>query len=201
MAQYVGIMQRGGEDFPQELVDTIDRAVADRFPDLHAKPEIPFWERDHIFTTREGLRRIKEEYRVLVEEKIPANSKAIGAAAALGDLSENSEWESAMEEQRNLTGRAQDMDQQLRSARLIEEQDVPNDRVAPGTKVTLFEEASGKRTTYRLLGPWDIVDDQTVNYLAPIAQGLLGKQVGEVGEVPAPTGAIAVRIEAIERIV
>jgi transcription elongation GreA/GreB family factor len=138
---------------------------------------------------------------VLVEEKIPTNSKAIGAAAALGDLSENSEWESAMEEQRNLTGRAQDMDQQIRSARLIEEQDVPNDRVAPGTKVTLVEVASGKQVTYRLLGPWDITDDHTVNYMAPIAQGLLGKTVGELGEIPAPTGAIAVRIEAIERIV
>ncbi len=201
MAQYVGIVQRAGEDFPQEIIDTIDRAVAERFPDLHAKPELPFWERDHIFTTREGLRRIKEDYRVLVEEKIPTNSKAIGAAAALGDLSENSEWESAMEEQRNLTGRAQDMDQQIRSARLIEEQDVPNNRVAPGTKVTLVEEVGGKKVTYKLLGPWDIVDDHTVNYLAPMAQGLLGKGVGEAGEVPGPSGPLAVRIEAIERIV
>lgn len=201
LAQYVGIVKRSGEDFPQEIVDMIDRAVADQHPDLHAKPEVPFWERDQIFTTREGLRRIKEEYRLLVEEKIPANSKAIGAAASLGDLSENSEWESAMEEQRNLTGRAQDMDQQLRSTRLIEDQDVPADRVAPGTRVTLVEVAGGKRHVYRVLGPWDITDDHTINYLAPIAQGLLGRTVGEVGEIPGPSGAIEVRIEAIERIV
>jgi transcription elongation factor GreA len=201
LAQYLGIVKRAGEDFPQEIVDAIDRAVSEKYPDLHAKPELPFWEKDHIYTTREGLRRIKEDYRVLVEEKIPTNSKAIGAAAALGDLSENSEWESAMEEQRNLTGRAQDMDALIRSARPIEEQDVPADRVAPGTKITLVEQVSGNKLVYRVLGPWDVTDDHTINYMAPIAQGLLGKAVGETGEIPAIAGVTAVRIEAIERIV
>jgi transcription elongation GreA/GreB family factor/transcription elongation factor GreA-like protein len=201
LAQYLGIIKRSGDDFAQEIVDLVDRVVSEKFPDLHAKPELPFWERDQIYTTREGLKRIKEEYGVLVDDKIPANSKAIGAAAALGDLSENSEWESAMEEQRNLTGRAQDMDQQIRSARLIEEQDVPNDRVAPGVKITLKDIASGKTLVYRVLGPWDITDDHTINYLAPIAQGLLGKQVGEEGDIPAQGGTTRVRVEAIERIV
>lgn len=201
LAQYLGIVQRAGDDFSSDIALTVERAVAALYPDLHAEPELPYWEKDNIFTTREGLRRIKEEYRVLVEEKIPANSKAIGAAAALGDLSENSEWESAMEEQRNLTGRAQDMDAQIRSARLIEEQDVPADRVAPGVKMTLTETVSGKQISYRVLGPWDVVDDHTVNYMAPIAQGLLGKTVGETGEMPGPSGAVTVRIDAIERIV
>ena len=135
LSHYVGIVARSGEDFPQEIETALDRSVAELYPDLLAEPEKPFWEKEFIFTTRDGLRRIKEDYRVLVDEKIPENSKAIGAAASLGDLSENSEWESAMEEQRNLTGRAQEMDQQIRAARLIEEQDVPDDRVAPGTKV------------------------------------------------------------------
>jgi len=52
-----------------------------------------------------------------------------------------------------------------------------------------------------VLGPWDATDDQTVNYLAPIAQGLLGKGVGETSEIPGQHGPVAVRIEAIERIV
>jgi transcription elongation factor GreA len=201
LTQYVGICVRAGEDFPIEIVDMIDRVVADHYPDIHAKPDVPFWERDQIFTTRAGLRRLREDYRVLVEDKIPANSKAIGAAASLGDLSENSEWESAMEEQRNLTGRAQDMDQQLRTVRLIEEQDVPDDRVAPGTKVTLVEDVGGKRHVFRVLGPWDITDDHTINYLAPMAQGLLGKPVGAAGEMPTPQGPVHVHIEAIERII
>jgi transcription elongation factor GreA len=199
--QYVTICKRAGEDFPQEIVDTIDRAVLEKHPDIHAEPEVPFWERDFIYTTKAGLARVKADYSVLVDEKIPANSKAIGAAAALGDLSENSEWESAMEEQRNLTGRAQEMDQQIRSARLIEDQEIPEGIVAPGVKVALRDETTGERMEYRVLGPWDVIDDHTVNYLAPIAQGLLGKQAGESGEIPTPRGPSRVVIESIERIV
>jgi len=201
LSNYVGIIQRAGEDFPQEIETYLDRTVARLFPDLHAEPEKPFWELAFIFTTQEGLRRIKEDYRVLVDEKIPENSKAIGAAASLGDLSENSEWESAMEEQRNLTGRAQEMDEQIRSAKLIEDQEIPEDVVAPGQRITLVNQDTNERFEYRVLGPWDMTDDQTINYLAPMAQGLLGKELGEFGEMPSPTGPIKVRIDAIERII
>lgn len=201
LASYLGITERAGEDFPQEITDMVLRAVADHHPDLTAKPEIPFWERDeHIYTTRAGLRRIKEDYRVLVEDKIPANSKAIGAAAALGDLSENSEWESAMEEQRNLTTRATAMDNEIRSARLIEEQDIPTDQVAPGNRIHLREVDTGKERVYAVLGPWDVLDEHTINYRAPIAHGLLGRRVGDVGELPTPTGPVRVQIERIERL-
>lgn len=201
LANYLGITERGGEDFPPEISNLILRAVADKFPELTAIDDKPFWEReDAVFTTIAGLKRIKDDYRVLVEEKIPANSKAIGAAASLGDLSENSEWESAMEEQRNLTTRATEMDRELRMAKLIEDQQVHGDVVAPGTRITYTEEATGRTLTYAVLGPWDVVDDHTINYRAPIAKGILGLSVGESGEIPSPSGPIRVRIDVIEKI-
>lgn len=106
-----------------------------------------------------------------------------------------------MEEQRNLTSRAADLDQLIRNARLLEDQDVPHDRVAPGTKVVLAEETGGREHAYRVLGPWDVTDDHTVNYLAPIAQGLLGKRVGESAEITTAEGPARVRVASIERIV
>jgi len=200
-AHYHGILKRAGEDFPQEVSDLVDRTILKHYPQLLAEPETPFWEKDNIFTTAAGLRSIKEDYRVLVDEKIPANSKAIGAAAALGDLSENSEWESAMEEQRNLTSRAQDMDQDIRSARLIEDQEIPEDVVAPGTQVTIADDADGQIYVYRVLGPWDTDNEQTINYKAPVAQALLGKGVGETAEAPTPRGTSRVTVKSIERII
>ena len=197
LASYLGITERGGEDFPQEMTDQILRCVANNYPELTAGEDKDYWEReDIILTTRKGLDRIKEDYRVLVDDKIPENSKAIGAAASLGDLSENSEWESAMEEQRNLTSRATAMDREIRAARLIEDQPVPDDVVAPGTAVT-YREGAGDSRTVRVLGPWDAVDDDpdTINYLAPIAHGILGKKVGDIGEVPGPGGAVPVTIK------
>ncbi|MEZ5966230.1 MAG: GreA/GreB family elongation factor [Planctomycetota bacterium] len=201
MREWVGITERGGEDFPQEVASLVLRAVSRRFPDLDEGPTKQFWEEDFVFVTRAGLARQREEYRKLVDEKIPANSKAIGAAAALGDLSENSEWEAAMEEQRNLTGRAQEMDADLRKAKLIEEQDVTGAVVAPGTKVTFADDSGEDRQTWRVLGPWDAVEDDIVSYRAPLAKDLLGKSIDDTATIQGPHGPRQVRIEAIEKIV
>lgn len=202
LGHYIGIVARAGDDFPAELEAYLDRTAGKLYPDLLVQDEGQFWEDEsRIFTTMEGLKRIKEEYRVLVDVKIPENSKAIGAAASLGDLSENSEWDAAMEEQRNLTGRAQEMDEQIRSAKLIEDQEIPEDMVAPGRRIKLVEEeGEGKTFEYRVLGPWDMTDDATINYMAPMAQGLLGLAVGDSGEMPSLNGPIKVRVEAIESI-
>ncbi|MBK8101587.1 MAG: GreA/GreB family elongation factor [Planctomycetes bacterium] len=200
LASYLGITERSGEDFPQEITDMILRCVADNYPELTAKAERPFWDKEeNIYTTRKGLEAIKAEYRILVEDKIPTNSKAIGAAASLGDLSENSEWESAMEEQRNLTTRATAMDHEIRSAKLLEDQEIPVDAVAPGNRVRFVEVESGISRTFTVLGPWDVTNESVLNYRAPIATGILGKKVGETGEIPGPHGPLAVRIEHIER--
>lgn len=199
--EYVGIAERGGEEFPQEIGLLLARTVARRFPDLSEAPKKPFWEEDYVYVTQRGLARQREEYRKLVDEKIPANSRAIGAAASLGDLSENSEWESAMEEQRNLTSRAQEMDTELRKARLIEDQDIPSDVVAPGTRVTFSTLDGGEHQTWRVLGPWDAVEDDIVSYRAPLAKDLLGKHVGDEATIQGPTGPKVVRIEAIEKLV
>lgn len=202
LANYLGITERGGEDFPQEIIDSVLRVVSRRHPELTARPEKPFWEKEDVtYTTREGLRRIKESYRVLVEEKIPANSAAIGAAASLGDLSENSEWEAAMEEQRNLTTRATQMDKEIRSARLIEDQDLPEGLVTPGTRVGFIDVADGTRRTLTILGPWDSEDEDTINYRAPLARQLLGLHIGDEAEIPGAEGPVTVRIETIELVV
>ncbi len=213
LAAYLGIAERAGDDFPQEVLDAILRVVAREYPDITAKPEKPFWELDDkIFVTSKGLELQKEEYRVLVEDKIPANSKAIGAAASLGDLSENSEWESAMEEQRNLTGRATIMDTELKSARLIEDQEIPGGTVAPGTQIRVTflsddEESNAEKTEtvdYRVLGPWDCTDgdETTINYRAPLAKAFLGLRASEEGSMTRPDGAEAhFRIDDVKKII
>ena len=91
------------------------------------------------------------------------------------------------------------MDKTIRSARLIEDQEIPEGIVAPGTRVTLVEEETGKERIYVVLGPWDVNDDSTINYRAPIAHGILGLGVSEKGVLPSPSGPIAVRIERVER--
>jgi transcription elongation factor GreA len=160
-----------------------------------------FWEGETVWTTRAGLRRRSLELKEIREVKIPENQDAIGRAASFGDLSENSEWEAAIEEQRNLTARAMEMEEELRLTDLIEEAAVIEDTVCPGTKVHYRDLSEDKEATVLLLGPWDedrVLDTQVISYRAPLAKGLLGASTGEQSTVQLPGGDIEVEILSIE---
>lgn len=200
LASYFGITERGGSDFPQEIAALVLRTVSKKYPELTAKPDKPFWESDFNFVTAEGLERYREEYRVLVEEKIPANSKAIGVAASHGDISENSEWDAAMEEQRNLTTRATVMDEGLQLAKLINDQALPDDTVAPGTQVTFTDLTDDEERTIQLLGPWDVTNDNILNYKAPLGQALLGTKPGQVAHLKVAGSDHELRVDHVEKI-
>ncbi len=160
-----------------------------------------FWEGETVWTTRAGLKRRSLELKELREVKIPENQDAIGRAASFGDLSENSEWEAAIEEQRNLTARAMEMEEELRLTDLIEEAAVIEDTVCPGTKVRYRDLSEDKEATVLLLGPWDedhVLGTQVISYRAPLAKGLLGTSTGEQSTVQLPGGDIEVEILSIE---
>ncbi|MEL6430661.1 MAG: GreA/GreB family elongation factor [Planctomycetota bacterium] len=160
-----------------------------------------FWESSTIWTTRAGLRRRSAELKELREVKIPENQDAIGRAASFGDLSENSEWEAAIEEQRNLTARAMEIEEELRLTDLIEEAALIEDTVCPGTRVTYRETDGGSESTVLVLGPWDdesVLGTQVVSYRAPLAQGLLGLSSGEKATVRLPGGEVDLEVVSIE---
>ena len=160
-----------------------------------------YWEGATIWTTKAGLRRRSAELKELREVKIPENQDAIGRAASYGDLSENSEWEAAIEEQRNLTARAMEIEEELRETDLIEDAAIIEDTVCPGTRVLYREVESGKESTVLILGPWDsdqVLDTQVISYRAPLAQGLLGLELGEKSTVKLPGGEVDLEIVTIE---
>jgi len=155
----------------------------------------PFWVGDTIWTTRSGLERRGLELKELREVKIPQNEDAIGRAAAFGDLSENSEWEAAMEEQRTLTSRAMEIEEQIRRADLIENAALPEDTACPGTQVRYRELPTGAEREVVILGPWDDhMGDGVVSYRAPLATGLLGHHPGDQVVLRLPSGELAVQL-------
>lgn len=160
-----------------------------------------FWEGATIWTTKAGLHRRSAELKEIKEVKIPENQDAIGRAASYGDLSENSEWEAAIEEQRNLTARAMEMEEELRETDFIEEAALIEDTVCPGTRVTYRDLGTGKEAAVLLLGPWDedeVLGTQVISYRAPLAQGLLGLNSGEKASVKLPGGDVELEILSIE---
>ncbi|MBL6720193.1 MAG: GreA/GreB family elongation factor [Planctomycetes bacterium] len=178
----------------------VDRAVTDvalAF-DRHffAGQTGPFWDGATIWTTKQGMERRSAELKELRDVKIPANQEAIGKAASYGDLSENSEWEAAIEEQRNLTQRAMEIENELREADLLENVALPDGVAAPGTRVR-YRESDGREREVAILGPWDgeqWAGLQVVSYRAPLAAGLLGAKVGRQVTLHLPTGDAEVEV-------
>lgn len=190
-----GMLQRGVDDPIESLVTDI---ALEGGGDVFRVDQRPFWKEERIWTTRTGLERRDNELRELKEKKIPANAEAIGRAAAYGDLSENSEWENAIEEQRQLTEQATTIDRELRQAALLENAPIPEGVACPGTRVTYREVVSGEVATVNLLGPWDTFREQTISYRAPLAQGMLGKKAGERALIELPSGVLEVEVQVIE---
>ncbi len=181
---------------------TLDRAfthvAVELVPDIFREGARPFWEEEQtIWTTRRGLERREAELRDLRENKIPANAEAIGKAASYGDLSENSEWEAAMEEQRNLTARAMEMEEEIRRAQIIENAAVPEGVAAPGTRVRYREVESGKEREVEVLGPWETDGQAVISYRSPIAQGLLGSRAGQTVTLKLPGGEVRAEVLAV----
>ena len=183
---------------PSEVSMPLQAAVHVRFPDLVPRDDTPFWEGNAILCSRAGLARRNEEYRVLLEEKIPENSVQIGKAAAFGDLSENYEWTAAIEQQRQLTEKAAVMEAELKLARAIEDEELPDGIVAPGTKVSY--EQDGETKTLTILGPWD-VGEGLVSYRAPLAAGMLGSKPGDTVTLNLPSGDVTVTVRSVEKAV
>lgn len=188
-------MVEGGLDGVLERLFT--RVAVEISPLIFRGEERPFWEGSSIWTTRAGLKQHEEELRILRDIKIPENAEAIGRAASYGDLSENSEWESAIEEQRNLTAKAMELEAQVRDAQLLEEAAVPAETVAPGTQVSYHEEVSGEDKEVSILGPWEADGEAVISYRSPIAVGMLGKKVGDTTTLTLPTGPIDVVVKKI----
>ncbi len=179
--------------------ETVDTIVTDLI--LRVAPEVirggdkPFWaEEDRIWTTEAGLRRRERELRELHDERIPANRDAIARAASYGDLSENAEWEQAIEEQRQLSEAASQMERELRQAALLDQVVLPEDTVCPGTTVHYVELETGKQRRIVVLGPWDSEVEDAVSYRAPLAQGMLGLHPGDESTIQLPQGTIRIRV-------
>jgi transcription elongation GreA/GreB family factor len=137
-----------------------------------------------LLVSWESLERRKNEYRELVEKKIPANSKEIAVARSYGDLSENHEYKAAKEMQKLLMMRKVDLETQLVRARGTDFAAPRIDVASIGTIVQATDLATNQPEQFSILGAWDSDPEKDViSYLSPVAQSLLGHKIGDEVEV------------------
>jgi transcription elongation factor GreA len=136
--------------------------------------------------TRGGYNRMKEELERLKRVERPATSRAIAEARAHGDLSENAEYHAAREKQGFIEARIKELEGQLAGAEVIEPP-TSGDRVTFGSTVRL-EDEDGREVCYQIVGSEEAEPARgRISILAPLARGLIGKNVGDqvVAQLPA----------------
>ncbi len=132
-----------------------------------------------LIVSWESLERKKEEYKDLVENRIPQNIKDISIARSYGDLRENFEYKAAKDMQAVLNRRKGEVAQELNLAKPTDFKGADSSAVNVGTIVTLKAE-DGKVVDYTILGAWDGDPEKKVlSYKSVVAKGLINKEVGE----------------------
>ncbi len=144
---------------------------------------------DRIPMSKEGYEKMKAQLDRMKNEDMPRIAEQIALARGFGDLSENAEFDAAVEAQGMLQARINDLQNVLGQAYIVEKSTVPTDRVVYGSKVRVLDLDLNEEEDFILVGPGEEDYDQNKILLtSPIGQGLVGKMVGAQVEVQIPEG-------------
>jgi len=154
---------------------------------------------DVLWATEAGLSARRAAYQKLVNEDIPLGQEALNQAASHGDLSENAEWSYALEQQEQMTKRAERMEAEFSKVRVIDAANVPLDRMGIGSRGRFQDLGSGETVCYTILGPWEVDPDQGIlSYDSPIARKILNRRPGEDVTIELPSRKLELKLVAVE---
>ena len=150
-----------------------------------------------IYLTREGLADLKNELDDLINVKRPANIISIKEARALGDLSENADYDSAKNEQAEIEGRIKRLEKMLENVEIIEH--VDTDKVSIGSTVSIKYVDDDDTDEYKIVGSQEADPFMSkISNESPIAKAILNKKVGDIVEVESPNGVYKIEITEIK---
>ena len=154
---------------------------------------------DKVYLTRAGYQKLYDELESLKSERVKI-SKAIGEARLQGDISENAEYDAAKDAQAHNVARLADVEAKLANVRIIEEENIPSDKIYIGAIVTLKDLDAGEKLQYMLVSPEEAnYEENKVSIFSPIGKALMGHAVGEKLNIKVPAGVLKYSILKIER--
>ena len=153
-----------------------------------------------IILTPEGFQRLKEEIEYLSSVKRDEVAERIRASRDFGDISENSEYDDAKNEQAMLEARIYALEEKLRGATVIDSGTVNTETVNVGTKVTLQDMERGDVLQYAIVGSAEAdPTDHKLSNESPVGRAILGRKPGDKVTVAVPQGSKKFKVLAIER--
>ena len=146
--------------------------------------------------TKVGAEKLREKLHELKTVDRPRITAAIAEARAHGDLSENAEYHAAREQQSFTEGRINTIESTLADVQIINVKEInETDKVVFGATVTILNLNSDEEVTYQIVGELEAdINTGLISIASPIARSLIGKQVGDIVDVNAPSGVIEYEI-------
>ncbi len=153
-----------------------------------------------VILTQNGLEELEKELEHLKSVKRKEVASRIKLAIDFGDISENSEYEAAKNEQAFVEGRIITLEKMLRNARLIDETEIDTEVVSVGSKATLKDLEFDEEVEYAIVGSAEAnPGENKISNESPVGKAILGKSVGSVVEVSVPAGAVKYKIVDIKK--
>ena len=142
-----------------------------------------------VLLTPEGLDKLKDEIEHLSTVKRREVAERIKEAREFGDISENSEYDDAKNEQAMLEARIASLEEKLRSASVIDASELDSNVVRVGSLVSVKDEGSGKSLKYTIVGSTEAnPSENRLSNESPVGKGLLGRKKGDAVKVQLPNG-------------
>lgn len=153
-----------------------------------------------VYLSRAGYQKILEELDRLKNVERRRISQAIGEARAQGDISENAEYDAAKDAQAHCEARIAELEGKLANVRIIEDQNIPSDKVYIGALVTLKDMNTGEDIRYTLVSAEEAnYEENKLSIFSPVGKGLVGKAVDEEVSIKVPAGMLKYKILKIDR--
>ena len=153
-----------------------------------------------MVVTPEGLKKLQDELEQLKTVTRPEIAEKIKIARGFGDLSENSEYDEAKNEQGKIEARITDLEAMLKDIKVIDDSEITNDKVMLGVSVTIRDEQNGKERTFKVVGTAEAnAGAGKISDESPIGKALIGHTIGETVVAEAPRGEVKFTILEIKR--
>ncbi len=149
--------------------------------------------------TKEGFQKLQDEYDFLTKVKRDEVKKAIAEARSFGDLSENSEYDEARNEQAKVENRIKELEMLIQNAEVSDEEDFDEDVISLGSKVKLI--VNGREAEYSIVGSNEANPfENKISDMSIIGKGLIGKRAGDEITVRPSAGEVQIKVLEVSRI-
>jgi transcription elongation factor GreA len=155
---------------------------------------------NEVYLTKAGFQKLQTQLETLKSVERQKIAKAIGEARAQGDISENAEYDAAKEAQAHNEARIAELEGKLANVRIIENENIPADKIFIGAIVTIQDVDNDEELTYMLVSAEEAnYDENKISIHSPIGKGLLGHKAGETLDIKVPAGVLKYKIKSIKR--